>query len=270
MLLQSPDLDLAASVQLIQAQISILQEYRCNEKWDLLWTESEAIARSLNVNTENISRMDRRSQLPCRLQVDSVVFTSVGARTSLSAIEPKIIFRTEYYYPIIDIVLEELNSRFSSLNQGIMCSIQALSPSSNNFLDLDTLQPLLQHYEIDEADMLIEVPQVKRIVSNTPDPDKPLCIYDLLDIFLPLKVAFPTFLKTLKLALTLCVTSSSCERSFSCLKRLKSYLRSTMSNERLNSLAVISIERDFSFSLSLDDIVDKFNSMDKNRRMLLS
>ena len=62
----------------------------------------------------------------------------------------------------------------------------------------------------------------------------------------------------------------SCERSFSCLKRLKSYLRSTMSDERLNSLAVISIERDFSFSLSLDDIVDKFNSMDKNRRMLLS
>ena len=150
-----------------------------------------------------------------------------------------------------------------------MCSIQALSPSSNTFLDLDTLQPLLQHYEIDEADMLIEVPQVKRIVSNTPDPDKPLCIYDLLDIFLPLKVAFPTFLKTLKLALTLCVTSSSCERSFSCLKRLKGYLRSTMSDERLNSLAVISIERDFSFSLSLDDIVNKFNSMDKNRRMLL-
>ena len=266
MLLQSPDLDLAAAVQLIQAQISILQEYRCNEKWDLLWIETEAIARSLNVNTENISRMDRRSQLPCRLQVDSVVITSVGAHTSLSAIEPKIFFRTEYYYPIIDNVLQELNSRFSSLNQGIMCSIQALSPSSNNFLDLDTLQPLqplLQHYEIDEAAMLIEVPQVKRIVSNTPDPDQPLCIYDLLDIFLPLKVAFPTFLKTLKLALTLCVTSS-------CLKRLKSYLRSTMSDERLNSLAVISIERDFSFSLSLDDIVDKFNSMDKNRRMLLS
>ena len=82
-LLQSPHLDLAAAVQLIQAQISILQEYRCNEKWDLLWTETEAIARSLNVNTENISRMDRRSQLPCRLQVDSVVFTSVGARTKV-------------------------------------------------------------------------------------------------------------------------------------------------------------------------------------------
>ena len=34
-LLQSPDLDLVAAVELIQAQICIIQEYRCDEKWDL-------------------------------------------------------------------------------------------------------------------------------------------------------------------------------------------------------------------------------------------
>jgi hypothetical protein len=40
------------------------------------------------------------------------------------------------------------------------------------------------------------------------------------------------------------VTSASVERSFSCLKRVKSYLRNTMSQGRLSSLCRISIHKD--------------------------
>lgn len=42
----------------------------------------------------------------------------------------------------------------------------------------------------------------------------------------------------------LCVLCSKCsaERSFSTLRRVKTYLRSTLSNDRLNALAILSIE----------------------------
>jgi hAT family C-terminal dimerisation region len=46
----------------------------------------------------------------------------------------------------------------------------------------------------------------------------------------------------LLLLLTLPVTSATCERSFSKLKLIKNYLRSTMSAERLSDLAMLSIE----------------------------
>ncbi|XP_050919588.1 uncharacterized protein LOC127137146 [Lathyrus oleraceus] len=49
---------------------------------------------------------------------------------------------------------------------------------------------------------------------------------------------------TERILLTIPVTVASAERSFSKLKLLKTYLRSTMSQERLNGLALIAIEND--------------------------
>lgn len=59
---------------------------------------------------------------------------------------------------------------------------------------------------------------------------------------------FPTVRKLLKIFVTLPVTTSSNERSFSTLKRLKSYLRNTMSEDRLNGLALLNIYRNFHIS----------------------
>ena len=46
-----------------------------------------------------------------------------------------------------------------------------------------------------------------------------------------------------RILLTISVTVDSVERSFSNLKLIKSYLRSTMSQERLNGLTILSIEK---------------------------
>ncbi len=58
----------------------------------------------------------------------------------------------------------------------------------------------------------------------------------LLDLYGNLSIA-------LRLLLTLSITVASGERSFSALKLIKTYLRSTMKQERLSALALISIER---------------------------
>ena len=53
---------------------------------------------------------------------------------------------------------------------------------------------------------------------------------------------FPCVLVAYRILLTVPVTVASAKRSFSKLKLLKSYLRSTMTQERLNGLSILSIE----------------------------
>lgn len=70
------------------------------------------------------------------------------------------------------------------------------------------------------------------------------------------------------LFLTLPVTVASAERSFSKLKIIKNYLRSTMGQERLSSLAIISIENKIAKSLDISSLVTAFANAKARKKML--
>ncbi|KAK7878088.1 hypothetical protein WMY93_031235 [Mugilogobius chulae] len=59
-----------------------------------------------------------------------------------------------------------------------------------------------------------------------------------------LQTTFSETLKLTQIAITTPVTSAEAERCFSTLKRIKSFLRSSMGQARLNALAVLSVERE--------------------------
>ncbi|WCJ43742.1 hAT family dimerization domain [Euphorbia peplus] len=79
---------------------------------------------------------------------------------------------------------------------------------------------------------------------------------------------FPNTVIAYRIVLTIPVTVASAERSFSKLKLLKSYLRSTMLQERLNGLALIAIENDLLENIAYEDLVDDFASKKARRRAL--
>ena len=60
--------------------------------------------------------------------------------------------------------------------------------------------------------------------------------------------------------LTIPVAVASVERSFIKLKLLKSYLRSTMTQERLNDLAMIALESDMLEKIDYERIIEDFIS----------
>ena len=71
-------------------------------------------------------------------------------------------------------------------------------------------------------------------------------------------ISFPGFQNiqmALKILATIPVTSCSCERSFSAMSRLKNYTRSTMTDDRLNGLALMHIHRDI--IPSIDNVLDR-------------
>lgn len=95
-------------------------------------------------------------------------------------------------------------------------------------------------------------------------------IVPLLNIILEdnLQETFKETVKLLKLLITIPMSTTEAERRFSMLKRIKTFLRNTMSEDRLNALAVLSCEK------VLINSIDNFNNRvidifanTKNRRM---
>ena len=72
------------------------------------------------------------------------------------------------------------------------------------------------------------------------------------------KDVFPNLRTALQILLTMSVSVASCERSFSKLKLIKNWLRSTMSQEGLSNLAILSIEKEVVESSEVDVIIDNF------------
>jgi len=73
-----------------------------------------------------------------------------------------------------------------------------------------------------------------------------------------LQSLFPNIEIALRIYLCLMVTNCSGERSFSKLKRIKSDLRSTMSQDRLNRLTLMSLEYEVLRDIELSQLIDKF------------
>jgi hypothetical protein len=64
------------------------------------------------------------------------------------------------------------------------------------------------------------------------------------------------------------VTIVSVERSFSKLKLLKNYLRSSMSQERLNGLMTLCIEKKLLDDIDINSIIDDFVSKKVRRNFI--
>ena len=62
----------------------------------------------------------------------------------------------------------------------------------------------------------------------------------------------------LRIFLTIAISVATCERSFSKLKLIKNYLRSTMNSLRMRNLAILSIERQLTDEIDFDNVIDNF------------
>ena len=80
--------------------------------------------------------------------------------------------------------------------------------------------------------------------------------------------SFPNTYILLRHYLTLPVTNCAGERSFSHLKRIKSAVRSTQTQDRLNDLALLNIESDVLQDLDFSVVIDTFSSAKCRKRSL--
>ncbi|CAI6355920.1 unnamed protein product [Macrosiphum euphorbiae] len=78
---------------------------------------------------------------------------------------------------------------------------------------------------------------------------------------------YPNVYTFLSLSLTIPISSSTCERSFSAMRKIKNWLRTSMLQDRFSNASVAYIDKDISCSLKNEDILNKFAM--SNRRLQL-
>lgn len=205
-----------------------------------------------------------------------LIMTKATARVSLKRGENIENFDLRYkktYNQIIETLFEQMETRFKSLqnlkfvellNLKKYASYQKIFPTEafeslknyyGNFFDFIKLKNELVVFYAHSYFYDIAVFDIPSNLIN----------FDLSD-------TFSEVFKLSMLILTIPVSTSSVERSFSALKRIKTYSRNQMLEERLSELALISIEKSFLKFLKntknfYDDVIEVF--IQKTRRVEL-
>ena len=108
------------------------------------------------------------------------------------------------------------------------------------------------------------------LLNRCPDiASKVTRVHTLANTLATAPLAFSMFSEVDKLAriyLTIPVTTATVERSFSDLQCIKTYLRSTMSQQRLNNIMLLNVHKDLADGLDMPTIPRQFVDANERRR----
>ena len=154
-------------------------------------------------------------------------------------------------------MLIELNDRFSSKNLKILSGLSDLCPDNGNSLQIEVLKPLALHMIADFCLLNNEIQVLKEMFKDA----KLKSIVDVYVELLQMKNAFPTTISLIVATMTIPISSTTCERTFSKMKLIKATRSNTISDIRLNDLCVLAVERDF--SINFEKLMDDFANSQK-------
>ena len=153
----------------------------------------------------------------------------------------------------------------------LICGLSTLHPDCPDHLNLERWLKFASIYNIGSENLDAEI----KIYKKTLESDKakvlfesPKSIVDLLQLIYPHRFFFQQLYALVSIAVVLPVTTAGCERSFSDLKRVKSYLRNSMTQDRLEDAMTLAVCADRVKKLSLDDVVDIFRDSECRRMEL--
>ena len=171
---------------------------------------------------------------------------------------PSDTLKIKVYYTLIDRLVTEVNERFPSE----LTEFAFLDPKHFSAIDAESnIHSLASRYNNLDPDVVVS--QWRLSHHFVPVGATPRETYKLL----PVTYSQLRFLY--RVLLTLPVTTASVERGFSKLTIVKSKLRSTMCQERLEALMLATVEKDLLLSLDDANLVAKFAAK-AERRMLLA
>ena len=189
--------------------------------------------------------------------------------------DPKLLLR-QVYFEALDITIQELKHRFDQTRgMPTAAALEKLLLKAANG-DFQGIPEEVDLYEKDvqmdrlaiQLQMLPDM--IKTYNENHPDTkiDKVTLIRTLCDVMNALpacKTMLSEVSKLLVILLTIPVTTATAERAFSTLRRVKSYLRSTLSQPYMNNLMLLHAHKEITDTIKPIDIAKEFFQVNERR-----
>ncbi|XP_076041798.1 zinc finger MYM-type protein 1-like [Oratosquilla oratoria] len=264
---QDKDADLNSATKQLEATKSYLLSCRCDDGFQKVLVDATEVAQDLEIEPQFEKKQSRKRR-------KKRLFDYEAHEESLE--DPSQTFKVEFYYSVLDMAIQSVEERFHQLHSykaifGFLYDIHGIknAPNADILHDCQNLEKSLTHnghHDIDARDLCSELKAVSRRLTKPMLPQAALCfIFEQ-----KLQDSVPNVVIAHRILLTLPVSVASGERSFSKLKLIKTYLRSTMLQQRLVGLATISIENEEASNLDLAKLVEKFASLKARKLELLS
>ncbi|CAF3969951.1 unnamed protein product, partial [Rotaria sordida] len=204
--LKAKTMDFYKAQYLIKCVITKIADLHDEHAFSLIYTQITSFCEEHHIDLSSTPRLRRIKTISSRFK-NVFVFSTIGQRDNLNNENN---YRINLFYPIVDAVLIELNDRFSDHNLEILIGISALCPDNENFLQTEILKPFAAQMKADFCSLCNEIQVVKSMLKDS----KLENIVDLYYQLLPLKQAFPTIISLIVAAMTMPVSSTTCERTF--------------------------------------------------------
>lgn len=253
--LQSENIDLALAINHTYKLKEKLQDIRNNAENEFrnLFQKVESKCRELDT-TLNMPRIVGHQTNRCNIQCTTV----------------EEYYRISVFIPFLDNFITQISNRFlkhKDVLSGFMCLFNL--DKSNDYTE--NLKNLFAFYEKDLAEneafineqLLLSEYTLWQTESSQKGNNRTTAIEALSRCN---KNIYPNIYTLLKLFATLPVSTCTTERSNSTLKRLKSYIRNTMTENRLVGLALMNIH--YSFTFDIEEVLNLF--AEKSRKLKLN
>ena len=168
-----------------------------------------------------------------------------------SADNVEVAYRRNLVIPMLDEILAQMEARFQSVgaSAGKLCGLlPSVLCSTDTATDVTSIMETYSHDLASPEQLDVEVARWQRKFGPVPAPARPNNFASALSQCD--QSSFPNIHLLLKIACTMPATSCECERCCSVLRQLSNYMRSTMGQERLFSLALLHIHYEKQIDLS--------------------
>ena len=266
--LQSTDLD-AGTVKLLKDSLkSYLLKLRSAENFQVVYDKAVKKCRECDLEDPVLPR---RKRVPRRLDG---YFSKSGEKDAGHVWKtPEEYFRTQYY-EIIDRMINGLEDRFDQATFQYLMSIeQLIIDAANGETPLDIGSELQEALRGDiDIDQLVKELNMLSCIVKSADPGikRVTSIRTIMNIFssqphLDLRKVYCNIHTLMKLYLTVPLSNASAERSFSALRRIKSYLRNRLTQEHLNHYMMLNVHKQLTDVIDLNDVAKTFVSSNERR-----
>lgn len=255
--LQSPKLSLSKADNMVKALSSVWTTMRSDHGFTTLWQSVVSEADSLDVNPPVLPRVRR---IPRRLDDNG------SGQHEDQCVED--VYR-RLYFASVDAAISCLSNRFQNPSFQLSRAIESTFIEVVNTGQVPELQAISNHYgdDINAFRLKLHLEMMGDICRSAQQPVQITDIAQVVQLFRDNEgwsLMLSEVVKLLRLFLTLPATSCTAERSFSCLRRLKTFLRSTLSQKRLNNIAVLHCHREQ--TVNLEEICNSFIEKNEIRR----